>query len=67
LQAPLASQVPAQRALGSSIPLTAAQVWVVVLHTMQLPVQSMFVQHPVLGMHVVVPPTVHDLVVPVHE
>jgi hypothetical protein len=42
-------------------------VWVVVLHAMQLPVQSMFVQQPVLGMHVVVPPTVQDVVVPVHE
>jgi len=27
LQAPVASQVPAQRPLGSSLPITAAQVW----------------------------------------
>lgn len=67
LQAPVASQVPMHRPFGSSIPLTAAQVWVVVLQAMQLPVQSAFVQQPVLGMQVVVPPLVHDVVEPVHE
>lgn len=67
LQAPLASHVPAHLPVGSSAPFTAAQVFVVVLHVMQLPVQSMLVQQPVIGMQVVVPPTVQDLVEPVHE
>jgi hypothetical protein len=65
LQAPLELQVPVQRPFGSSAPFTAAQVWLVVSHIMQVPVQSLFEQHPVLGMHTVVDPAVHALVDPV--
>jgi hypothetical protein len=60
LQAPLASQVPAQRPFGSSMLTAATQVCVLALQAMQFPVQSPFVQHPPVGMHVVVPPAVHD-------
>lgn len=67
LQAPAESHVPAQRPFGSSMLLAAAHVWVLVLHIMQLPVQSLFVQQPVDGMQTVVVPDVHDLVVPVQE
>ena len=66
LQAPLASHVPTQRPLGSSMLLAATQAWELALHIMQLPVQSLFVQHPLVGMHTVVPPLVHDLVDPLH-
>ena len=65
LQAPLASQVPAQRPLGSSMLLTAAHVCVVVLQAMHDPVQSAFVQQPLVGMQTAVLPVVHDLVEPV--
>jgi hypothetical protein len=37
-----------------------------VSHIMQVPVQSLFEQHPVLGMQTVVDPEVHALVDPVH-
>ena len=63
LQAPLELQVPAQRPFGSSIPFTATQAWLAVSHIMQVPVQSLFEQQPVLGMHTVVEPVVHALVV----
>jgi hypothetical protein len=67
LQAPLESQVPVQRPFGSSAPFTAAQVWLVVLHAMQVPVQSLLEQHPLLGMHTVVEPEVQAVLVdPVH-
>jgi hypothetical protein len=65
LQAPLELQVPVQRPLGSSMPFTGAQVWLLVSHIMQVPVQSLFEQHPVLGMHTVVEPEVHAIVDPV--
>ena len=65
LQAPLASHVPAQRPLGSSMLVAATQAWLLVLHIMQLPAQSLFVQQPLVGMHTVPPPPVHDLVDPV--
>ena len=64
-QVPLASQVPAQRPLGSSMLLTAAHVCVVVLQAMHDPVQSAFVQQPLVGMQTAVLPVVHDLVEPV--
>lgn len=67
LHAPLASHVPAQRPVGSSMPLTATQAWLVVLHVAQLPGQSRLVQHPVLGMHIVAPAIVQDVVEPAHE
>jgi hypothetical protein len=65
LQAPVESQVPAQRAFGSSMLLAATQLWLVELHIMQVPVQSLLMQQlPVpVGMQVVVPFTVHGLVV----
>ncbi len=66
LQAPVASQVPAHRPFGSSAPVTATQVWLVVLHDMQLPGQSLLVQQPVVGMQTVVDPLVHAFVDPVH-
>ena len=62
LQAPLASQVPAQRPFGSSVLFAATQLCEVVSHFMQVPVQSAVVQHPVVGMHTVVPPLVQDFV-----
>jgi hypothetical protein len=65
LQAPVELQVPVQRPFGSSIPVAGAQVWLVVSHFMQVPVQSLFEQLPVLGMHTVVDPEVHALVDPV--
>jgi hypothetical protein len=65
LQAPFESQVPVHRPFGSSAPFTAAQVWLVVSHFMQLPVQSLFEQQPVLGMHTVVDPEVQAFVDPV--
>ena len=43
--------------------LAAAQVWLLVSQVMQVPVQSLFVQQPVVGMQTVVLPLVHDLVV----
>ena len=67
LHAPLASQVPAQRPLGSAAFLTATHAWLVVSQTVQVAVQSALVQHPLLGMQVVEPPVVQDFVVPVHE
>jgi hypothetical protein len=68
LQAPVESQVPAQRPLGSSMLLAAAQVWLLVSHAMHVPVQSLFVQQPEEAMQTVVLPLVHDLVVePLHE
>ena len=66
LHAPAESQVPAQRPLGSFAFFTATQAWLVVSHDVQAAVQSVLVQHPVIGMHVVVPPIVQDFVVPVH-
>jgi hypothetical protein len=60
LQAPLASQVPTQRPFGSSTFTAATQVCVLVLHAMQVPVQSPFVQHPLDGIQVVAPPAVQD-------
>jgi hypothetical protein len=63
LQAPLESQVPAQRPLGSSMLLAAAQVWLLVSQVMHVPVQSLFVQQPVVGMQTVVLPIVQDFVV----
>ena len=67
LQAPFASQVPVQRPFGSSIPFTAVHMWLVLSHLMQLPVQSLFEQHPEVGMQTVVDPVVHALGVdPVH-
>ena len=65
LQAPLELQVPVHRPFGSSIPFTAAHMWLVASHIMQVPVQSLFEQHPVLGMHTVLDPEVHALVDPV--
>ena len=65
LQTPLELQVPVQRPFGSSAPFTAAQVWLVASHIMQVPGQSLFEQHPVLGMHTVVDPVVHAWVDPV--
>jgi hypothetical protein len=61
LHAPVASQVPAQRPLGSAAPLTATQLCVLVLHVMQLLPQSLFVQQaPVAARQTVVPPVVHE-------
>jgi hypothetical protein len=68
LQAPVESQVPAQRPLGSSMLLAATQLWLLVSHVMHIPVQSLFVQQPDEAMQTVVLPLVQDLVVdPVHE
>jgi hypothetical protein len=64
LHAPAESQVPAQRPLGSSTFLAATQVWVVESQLMQVPVQSLFVQHPAVEMQTVVLPEVQDLVTP---
>ena len=55
--------MPVQRPLGSASLLAATQVWLVGSHAMQVPVQSLLVQQSPLGMHVVVPPTVHAVVV----
>ena len=60
LQAPVASQVPAQRPVGSASFLAAPQAWVVVLQAIQLPVQSVSLQQAPVAMHVVVPASVHD-------
>jgi len=65
LQAPVASQVPAQRWLGSSAFVTAMQLCDVVSHVMHEPVQSVLLQQAASGMHVVVDPTVQDFVEPV--
>jgi len=65
LQAPVASQVPAHRWLGSSAFVTVMQLCEVVSHVMHVPVQSVLLQQAVSGMHVVVDPTVHDFVEPV--
>lgn len=64
LHAPVESQVPAQRPLGSSTLLAAMQLWLVESQLMQVPVQSLFVQHPVVEMQSVVLPEVQDLVAP---
>ena len=64
MQAPVASQVPAQRPFGSSMLLAAAQAWLVGSQTMHVPVQSALVQQPLVGMQTVLPPVVHDLVEP---
>jgi len=45
LHAPVASHVPVQRLVGSSKPLSGAQVWSAV-QVMQLPEQSVAAQHP---------------------
>ena len=63
LQAPDASHVPAQRPLGSCSLLAATQVWLAESHVIQVPVQSLFVQQPAVGIQVVVPLTVQDFVV----
>jgi hypothetical protein len=47
--------------------LAATQAWVLVSQAWQVPVQSLLVQQPLVGMQTVVPPLVQDLVVPVHE
>jgi hypothetical protein len=62
LQAPLASQVPAQRPFGSASFVAATQVWVLALQAMQVPVQLPLVQHPPDGIQVVAPPAVHDFI-----
>lgn len=67
LQTPLASQVPAQRPLGSFALFTATQVWLVVSQDVHAVLQSLLVQQPVEGMQVVVLPTVQELVEPVQE
>ena len=60
LQAPVASQVPAHRPVGSAWFFAAPQAWVVVLQAMQLPVQSVSLQQAPVAMQVVVPPSVQD-------
>jgi hypothetical protein len=67
LHVPAASHVPAHRPLGSFMLLTGAQACAVVSQVVQVAVQSVFVQQPPIGMQIVVPPMVQDLVVPVHE
>jgi hypothetical protein len=62
LQTPLASHVPAQRPLGSARLAAGPQVWLVVLHRRQSPVQSASTQQPPAAMQVVVPPTVQEVV-----
>ena len=59
LHAPAASQVPGQRALGSSMFTAATQAWLA-LQDLHCPAQSLLVQQPPAAMQVVVPPTVHD-------
>jgi hypothetical protein len=59
LQAPVESQVPAQRPLGSATLTAATQAWLL-LQVWQVPVQSLFAQQPPMAMQVVVPPTVQD-------
>ena len=61
----MASQVPAHRPVGSSMPVAATQVCLVASQVVQVPVQSALVQQPAVGMQTVVPPVVHDLVEPV--
>jgi hypothetical protein len=65
LHRPVASQVPAQRASGSSALVTATHVWDVeqVLHAPQ----SLLAQQPPMAMHVVVPPDVHACMPDGHE
>ena len=60
LQAPLASQVPAHLPVGSARLVAATQVWLLVLHVMQAPVQSVSLQHAPAAMQVVVVPLVQD-------
>ena len=65
LQAPVASQVPAQRPFGSDVLRAATQVWLLLSQLMHVPVQSEVVQQPVVGMQTVALPVVQDLVDPV--
>ena len=62
LQAPLESQVPAQRPLGSSSLVAATQLWLVWLQVLQVPEQSLSLQQLPVAMQVVVVPTVQDCV-----
>ena len=64
LHAPLASHVPVHRPFGSSMPFAVTQVWLAESHIAQLPGQSLFVQQPVEGMHIVVAPDVQAFVEP---
>jgi hypothetical protein len=57
LQAPVASQVPLHRPLGSSMPTAATQAWAAE-QSLQVPVQSLFLQQAPAGMQVTVAPTV---------
>jgi hypothetical protein len=66
LQAPAASQVPAQRPVGSAWLVATPQVCEA-LHCAQLPGQSASLQQEPLGMQVVVAPTVQAWVPPVQE
>jgi hypothetical protein len=61
LQAPVESQVPAQRPLGSSSFVAATQACAV-LHVMHVPVQSLLAQQAEVAIHVVLPPAVQDFV-----
>ncbi len=62
----MASQVPAQRPLGSATLLAATQVCEDWSQVMQVPAQSLLVQQPDCGMQMVVPFAVQDVVEPVH-
>lgn len=64
LHAPDESHVPAHRPFGSSMPLAGTHAWVDVSHFTHEPVQSLLLQHAVMGMQVVVEPTVQDFVDP---
>jgi hypothetical protein len=44
--------------------LAATQVWLLASQVMQVPVQSAFVQHPVVGMQTVLLPVVQEFVDP---
>jgi hypothetical protein len=65
LQAPVASQVPAQRPVGSAWLVAALHMCEVESHCWQTPdLQSLLVQQPSAGMQVVVLPIVQPTVFP---
>ncbi|MEP6653325.1 MAG: hypothetical protein ABJA82_08200 [Myxococcales bacterium] len=64
LQTPAASQVPAQRLLGSVPFFTGTQAWVVASQLVHWALQSALAQQPVMGMQIVIPFVVQDFVAP---
>jgi hypothetical protein len=61
MQAPVASQVPGQRPVGSSAFVAATQAWLAE-HDRQVPGQSALLQQALEGMQLEAAPIVHALV-----